>query len=155
MRGLRSFLILTCMASAAASDSFAQDHFCACMIGNEPILRDFGLTVYAYTPALGNSVLHRTLLSARVDVEKLLTDHGLQYKWDLVSSAVFMQCRFLQAVGAAAVGTQADFSASVRKGLVMVPLHDSPGQNLPAVFLFLNPGNPEGARLVEILAGMK
>lgn len=125
------------------------------MIGNEPILRDFGLTVYTYTPAPGDSALQDNLLSARVAAERLLTDLGLKYKWDLVSFAVFMQCRFLQAVGAAAVGTQADFSASIRKGLVMVPLHDSPGQNLPAVFLFLNPGNPEGARLVEILAGMK
>ncbi len=151
MRGLRSFLASTCIAWAGASSSFPQEHFCACMIGEEPVLRDFGLTVFAYSAAPGYPSLQETLVSAREAVDRLFAGLDLKFRWDLVPSAVLMQCRFLQAVGAAALGSPEDLSPSVRRGLVPVPLYDETDRGRP-VYLFLNPDNPEGARLIKVLA---
>jgi hypothetical protein len=155
MRGLRSCLAIVFIGWAAASGAFGQEHFCACMIGREPVARDLGFTVFSYTSAPGHSSLSGALLQAREEVERMLTGLGIEHRWDLVSSAVLMQCRLLQAVGAAALGTQADFSPSVRRGLIPVPLHAGGGPDRPEVFLFLNPDNPEGARLIEILSGKR
>jgi hypothetical protein len=85
------------------------------MIGMEPILKDYGNTVYAYDAMTSLPSRIKEYLFAVAAAA--FTVPGEDVRFDVSKTAVLMQCRFLQSGGVAALGKQSDFGPLVAKDL--------------------------------------
>jgi len=106
----------------AAPVLHAQNHFCACMIGNEPVQKDTGLTMYVYQMASTTGTAKSPMEALIEKASSLLMVPGEVLRFDVSKTAVYMQCRFLQAVGVATIGKRSDYSPLVLKDLIELPL---------------------------------
>ncbi len=132
------FWIGCCLFFMAAPIVTAQNHFCACMIGNEPMLKDPGNTVYAYSiPAVKPGRVEEYLFAV---ASSAFIVPGEDVRFDVSKSAVLMQCRFLQSAGVAALGKRSDFSPLVMKDMIPVLLSSVGGTEY---YLFFNRFHPK------------
>jgi len=118
----------------------AQNHFCACMIGKEPILKDVGNTVYAYD--LSTAIPERTKEYLFAVASAAFTVPGEAVRFDVSKTAVLMQCRFLQSAGVAALGKKTDFSPLVAKDLLPILLSKA---GTVEYYLFFNKFHPKAS----------